>query len=211
MPARWPRSRARHAVWLRSARQAAEKSLPRHPHHHGAAQRHDLVQPPQQLEVVLARLAEADAGIGPDAPCGDTLAPCKLQSLLEKAITSDDAVLVARVTCIVRGSPRMCIALTSAPNSHRRRHAGVPHQRGHVVDHRRPGGDGGAATSAFEESIETGDRAAAAAPPSPASPAATPPRAHRGEPGRVDSPPTSIGLPPRRPSVRMRDPRRRGP
>ena len=59
---------------------APDEPLPRHAHDHRAAEGHDLVQAPQQLEVVLERLAEADAGVEPDPLLGDAVARPRSQA-----------------------------------------------------------------------------------------------------------------------------------
>jgi hypothetical protein len=50
-----------------AAGEAPEKPLARRADHDGEAERDDLLEPAQKLEVVLGRLAEPDAGVEVDA------------------------------------------------------------------------------------------------------------------------------------------------
>src|SRR5829696_4505592 len=80
-----------------AARELAEEALPRCAHHHRPADRDDLVQPSQQLDVVLDRLAEPDAGIEPDPLLRDALRDGEGEPLLEERLHVRHDVVVARV------------------------------------------------------------------------------------------------------------------
>ena len=56
---------------------------------HRAAERHQLVQARQELEVVLGRLAEADPGVEQDALLGTPQATAKAIRSSRKALTSE--------------------------------------------------------------------------------------------------------------------------
>ena len=84
------RDRARQPLGLRAAAgQLAEEALARGPDDDRPADRHELVESPQQLEVVLDGLAEADPGVEPDALLCDPRRDGVREPLLEKALTSD--------------------------------------------------------------------------------------------------------------------------
>src|SRR5829696_6960426 len=92
------RDRARQAFALAAPPgELAEEALARGPDHDGPADRHDLVEPAQQLEVVLHRLAEADAGVEPDARLRHAASQCEREPLLEERPDLGHNVAVARV------------------------------------------------------------------------------------------------------------------
>ena len=64
--------------------QLAERALARDADEHGAPERRQLVEPADQLEVVLDRLAEADSGVEADAVLGDPGGDGGAQLLLEE-------------------------------------------------------------------------------------------------------------------------------
>ena len=78
-------------------RQPAEEPLAGRPHDHGAPDRRELVEPAQQLDVVLDRLAEADARIEADALFGDPRRDGEREPLFEERPDVGDDVAVARV------------------------------------------------------------------------------------------------------------------
>src|SRR5215212_6743354 len=90
--------RARHAVVpVAAAGQLGQEALAGGPDHDGPPDRNDLVEPAQQLEVVLDRLAEADAGVEPDAALVHALRYGEGEALLEERPDVRDHVVVARV------------------------------------------------------------------------------------------------------------------
>ena len=58
---------------------------------------------------MLHGLAEADPGVEADPLLGDPCRDGDREPLLEERGDLGDDVVVARVACIVRGSPSMCI------------------------------------------------------------------------------------------------------
>ena len=55
----------------RLAEDARQRRLARHADQHGAPQRDDPIEPPEELEVVLGRLPEADPRVDADPVLGD--------------------------------------------------------------------------------------------------------------------------------------------
>ena len=82
---------------LRVAEHAPERALPRGADQDRPPERDDLVEPADELEVVLDRLAEADAGVEADALLGDAGATANESRSSRKADHLGDDVLVAGV------------------------------------------------------------------------------------------------------------------
>jgi hypothetical protein len=101
----------------------------------GAPDRDDLVEAPEQLEVVLDRLAEADAGVEPDALLRDPLAGREREPLLEECLHLVDDVVVARVELHrARVAQHVHQAAVGSRLGHHARQLGIEPERGHVVD-----------------------------------------------------------------------------
>ena len=176
-------------------------------------------RPPDQREVVLQGLAEADARVEHDALGGHPGRPGGLQPLAqERAHLADDVVVAG----VVLHGPRLAPHVHQA---HRRAALGDQGEDlrlgaagGDVVDHRGPGAQRGLGHPALEVSIESGT----AAPPRPhggqqrLQPAELLARTATGSaPGRVLSAPTSQTAAPSaaiaRRRARARTGRRSGP
>src|SRR4051794_83015 len=71
-------------MWVVAAGEPGQERLARRSDHDLEAERGDLVEPPEQLEVVLERLAEADAGVDGDPVFRDALADRERRALLEE-------------------------------------------------------------------------------------------------------------------------------
>ena len=115
-----------------------EERLARGPDEHRPAQRDQLVQPRQQLEVVRERLAEADPRVEHDPPLVDPVRDRELDALLQERLDLGDDVVVARV---VLHRPRLAQHVHQAevgagPRDHGG-HLRVATQGGDVVDERR--------------------------------------------------------------------------
>ena len=162
----------------------------------GMPERGDLPQPPQQLEVVLEGLAEADSGVEPDPLLGDPGGDRRLGPLGEEGADLVDDVVVDGVAL---HRPRVAEHVhedqAGAALGDQRADLGVGAQRGDVVDDRRPGPERRLGDRRFEVSIEIETPSAASASESPRttgsvrrSSSAAP---TSSAPGRVDSPPTS--------------------
>src|SRR5215211_1300872 len=127
------RERARLGVGI--AEDLPQRALAGESHHEWPPERRQLIQPPDQLEVVLDRLAEADAGVEADAVFGDPRLDCKAQSLLEERLHVVDDVVVARVQL---HGPRLAEHVHQADvesgSGDDVGHARVAAQRGDVVD-----------------------------------------------------------------------------
>ena len=80
-----------------SPEQPAEEALAGHADDHGTADRGELAEPAQQLDVVLDGLAEADAGIEADALLGDPRRDGEREPLLEERPDLRHDVVVARI------------------------------------------------------------------------------------------------------------------
>ena len=123
-PARWCRWFRCRRSFLRSiAGQLADEALRELPITTGRDRR-DLIQVAQQLEVVLDGLAEADPRIEPHVLLRHTLGNGKSEAFLQKGPDIAHHVVVARVACMVRGSPSI------ASGSSRRRGATRPASSG---------------------------------------------------------------------------------
>ena len=123
-----------------SPEEAPEEALAGGADEHGPAERDDLVQAREELEVVLHGLAEADAGVEADALLVDPGVRRGLEPLLEERLHLGDDVVVARV---VLHRPRLAEHVHEAEAGVRvGDDAGelrVAAQRGDVVDHHRAG------------------------------------------------------------------------
>ena len=154
--------------------------------------------------VVVGGLAETDARVDPDL--AHASGPRPLGPLDEEAATSADHVVVARVAAASSaGSPCMCMA--TQPTPRRRGHRGQ--RRGHVVDQRGPGLDGGLGHRRPCGCRSTPGRAAPAPRPQ-ARPAQLLGLATAPPPGGSISPPTSTTSAPSATSPALWRPRRRG-
>ena len=179
-------------VALGVAEQPAERALARRADEHRTPERDELVEPAQQLEVVLDRLAEADPGIEADALLRGSpqrprtrAAPRETPSPPRRRRRSEDrpASSAARRAC-ASGKRRHPTSATTPARS------GSPRSAVTSLTSSAPSSRARRATSAFEVSIETGT--------SPASPSSTGTTRRSSsstetpcDPGRVDSPPTS--------------------
>ena len=82
---------------LRIAEDLPERALARDADEHGPAERAQLVEPPEELEVLVRRLAEADAGVDADALLADPAAStANADALLEEGQHIGDDVVVVR-------------------------------------------------------------------------------------------------------------------
>ena len=145
-------------VRVPAAGELAEEALARGADHDRPADGDDLVEAAQQLEVVLHGLAEADAGVEPDALLGDPLARRRRRAAPRgtpspprprRRSAGRPAWCAARRAC-ARGSSRRPASATSAG------HPGVEAEGGHVVhDASRPASSAARATASLVVSIET--------------------------------------------------------
>src|SRR5438067_1814751 len=82
------------SVWI--SHDLSERALPGNSNENRAPDRGQLVEPAQQLEVVLDRLAEADPRIQADRLLLDSLRNGECEPLVEKTGDLGDDILVAR-------------------------------------------------------------------------------------------------------------------
>ena len=80
-----------------AAGQPPEKALTARPDQDGTADRDQLRQPAQQLEIVLGRLAEPDPRVEQDPLLGDAMVGREAQPLLQERLDLGDDVVVARI------------------------------------------------------------------------------------------------------------------
>ena len=159
----------------------------------GQPDRRDPVQAAQELEVVLERLAEADARVDHDALLAHALADRELDALLEEGADVVDDVVVARVVLHrARLAEHVHQAAVAAAIGDEAGQLGLLAEGGHVVDEGGAGVDRGLGNrelggvdadlhaGAAQGARRRGRRGAA--------PRRPPPARRRG---RVDSPPTS--------------------
>ena len=88
--------RHRPARRRRIAEHLAERALPREADEDRPADRDDAVEPPDELEVLVRRLPEADARVEADPLLRDALRDRELEPLLEERRDLGDDVVVAR-------------------------------------------------------------------------------------------------------------------
>ena len=172
---------------------APEEGLARGADHERTADRHELVEAAQQLEVVRGGLAEADPGVEQDALLGDPLRDGERQPLLQERLDLRDDVVIARFA-LHRARLAEHVHQAAVDAALRRRAPPSPGRARSAVTSLTsvaPASSATAATAAFEVSIES-------CVPAPASPATTgstraisSAAATGSAPGRVDSPPTS--------------------
>ena len=134
---------------VRVAEKAPEEALAGGADEHRPPERHELVEPGQQLDVLLDGLAEADAGIQADVLLRNPRLDREGQALLQEGLDLGDDVVVARV---VLHRPRLAehvqqteVRAGLGDDSGQVR---VTAERGHVVHHHcaqleRPPGHGG--------------------------------------------------------------------
>ena len=107
-----------------SPRILRERALAREADEHRPSDRDQLRQAPDELEVVLDRLAEPDPGVEADELLADPLRHGEREPLLEERLHLGDDVVVARV---VLHRPRLAVhvheAADSSPRPRRRRRA----------------------------------------------------------------------------------------
>src|SRR5947199_2932850 len=90
--------RRRHGpIALGAAREAPQKALAGSSDDDRAPDRDDLVEPAEQLEVVVGRLPESDPRVEPDVLLFHSLAHRELAPILEEGLHLRDDVVVARV------------------------------------------------------------------------------------------------------------------
>jgi hypothetical protein len=135
------RARETHAR-IGAAREAPQEALARGADHDGAANGHDLVQTAKQRQVVLDRLAEADAGIEQHPLLGDPRAHSEGQALFEKRLYVVYDIVVSRPTHPRLHGARLAkhvhqaAVRTALP--HCLGHLGIAPQGGDVVHEARP-------------------------------------------------------------------------
>ena len=199
---------ARGALERRGAQQGAEEPLARRAEHHRPAQRGDPVEVAQQEEVVVERLAETDAGVEQHLLFAHAGGEGVGQAPLEKGDHLADHVVVARG--FLHG-PRLAQhvheAHRTAALGDERGHGGVAAQGRDVVHEAGAGVERGPRHRRLgrvdrDESLRRGGEAFDCrhhARAQSSSPAAT-----GSDPGRVDSPPTSMIAAPSAASSRPR-------
>ena len=186
------RSRPRAGRRLRVAESLPQRALAREADEHRPAEREQHVEPPHELEVVLDRLAEADARVEADPLLADARPRPRRRAAprgtprprrRRRRTAARPASSAARPACASGRDTRRDSATTPASS-------GSPRSAVTSLTSLAPRSSAARATAAFDVSIETGT-----SPPSASSTgttrrssssAATP-----SEPGRVDSPPTS--------------------
>ena len=144
----------------------AEEALARGADHDRAAQRQQLVQTAQQLEVVRDGLAEADARVEQHAPLAHALAHGERQALLEERLDLVDHVVIARVLLhrarlaahVHQAALRAAVAPPAPPSRGRARNALTSLTR------LAPASSAARATDALDVSIEICGRAWRAGP-----------------------------------------------
>ena len=133
------RSGTAHAIVHATAESPADEAFARGPDRERAPQTAELVQTPQDLQIVLRRLAEADP---------------RSRIILSRSIPALNAILkisrknpefprrrspYAGLRCIVRGVPFMCMRMTATPApAAARGHRRIAAQGGDVVEDLRP-------------------------------------------------------------------------
>lgn len=131
-------NRRGHAVACVATREPAEKRLARGADHHRATERHDLVEPPEELEVVREGLPEADPRVEQDPLLRDAVCDRKLHPLLEEGCDLADDVLVTRILLHrPRLSEHVHEAAVRAAAGDQLGHLRIAAERCHVVDQRR--------------------------------------------------------------------------
>ncbi len=190
------RRRVRPDPRVRLAHDRCEGRLPREPHEHRAAECDDPVEPADELEILVGCLAEADSRIDADAaPRRCPAATASPTRSPRNAVTSSTTSSYLGASCIVAGSPCMCMrqmptpaSATTAASSGSRRSAVTSFT---IVA---PSAIARRATSAREVSTETRH-------PTRSSSTGTTRLSSSSSltgsaPGRVDSPPTSTSAAP---------------
>ena len=116
----------------------------------GKPDRRDPVQAAQELEVVLERLAEADARVDHDALLAHALADRELDALLEEgADVVDDVVVAGVVLHGARLAEHVHQAAVAAAIGHEAGELGLLAEGGDVVDEGGAGVDAASATVSF--------------------------------------------------------------
>ena len=139
-----PRRRTPACARPRAGRAAAEHALARHPDQHRAPQLGEPRHAGQQGEVVLQRLAEADAGVEDDPLLGDPGIDGSLQARGQVVPHLRHDVLVRRVLLHrARVAAHVHEADVGAALGHQRQQARVEPAGGDVVDEREAGVEGG--------------------------------------------------------------------